>query len=102
VTPNPPATTWIAVIGVTIAASAFLGYLVTTFLFAFSGGQYRMVAIVNYGVLAMVAAPIVVAAVAWRIRSGQAAAKVTAAADAVGWACTVSIEWLLSFTLGAG
>ena len=101
-TSSPPATAWIAVIGVTIAAAAFLGYLVTTFLFAFSGGQYRMVAVVNYGVLAMIALPIVVAIVAWRIRSGRAAAKVVLAATAIGWACTVLIEFLLSSSLGAG
>ena len=101
-TPSPPSSAWIAVIGATIAAAAFLGYLVTTFLFAFSGGQYRMVAVVNYGVVAMIAVPIVVALVAWRIRSGRAAAKVVLAATAIGWASAILIEFVLSFALGAG
>lgn len=61
-----------------------------------------MIAVVNYGVLAMVAITTIVAAATWRLRSGQAAAKVTAAAAGIGWACTIFVEWLLSFRLGAG
>jgi len=99
---NPtPAFIWVIVIATVIAVPAGLMYLVTTFLFAFSGGQYRMVAVVNYAALAMIAIPIVAAAIAWRVRSGAGAAVTAGAVTLGGWMATVVAEWLLSFWLGA-
>ena len=40
---------WAALIGSTVLVAAAFGYLVTAFLYAFSGGQYRMVTVVNIG-----------------------------------------------------
>jgi hypothetical protein len=99
---NPtPAFIWIIVIAVAIAVPAVVGYLLTTFLFAFSGGQYRMVPIVNYAALTMIAIPAVAAAIAWKVRSGAVAA-VTAVAVAIGgWVVALFAEWVLSFWLGA-
>jgi hypothetical protein len=96
-----PAFIWVIVIAVTIAVPAGLMYLVTTFLFAFSGGQYRMVAVVNDAALAMIAIPIVAAAIAWRVRSGAAAAVTAAAVTLGGWVATAVAEWVVSFWLGA-
>jgi hypothetical protein len=45
---------WAVLIGSMVLVAAAFGYLVTTFLFAFSGGQYRMVTVVNTGALAVV------------------------------------------------
>ena len=99
---NPtPAFIWVIVIAAAIAFPAGLMYLVTTFLFAFSGGQYRMVAVVGYGALAMIAIPLVAAAVAWRLRSGAVAAITAAAVTLGGWVVTAVTEWVLSFWLGA-
>ena len=97
---TPPAL-WVLGITATIAASAGFMYLVTTFLFAFSGGQYRMVAVVNSGAIAMLVLPTVVAAVAWRLRSAAFAAIAVGVACGAGWVATAVIEWLLSFSLGA-
>lgn len=62
-----PAKTSAPLLIVTIAAivlpAALAGYLVTTFLFAFSGGQYRMVEVVNVGALAVIGLDVLVAAV---------------------------------------
>jgi hypothetical protein len=44
---------WILIAGI-LAVVTFIGYIVTTFLFAFSGGQYRMVLVVNVGAAAVV------------------------------------------------
>lgn len=76
-------------------------FLVTTFLFAFSGGQVRMVPVVGYGALAVIALTLVVAAAVWKIRSGTAAAQAAAIVTVAGWATAVLVEWLISFMLGA-
>src|SRR5256884_9974731 len=52
-----------------VAVSAGLMYLITSFLFAFSGGQYRMVPVVGYGALAVIGATLLIAIVVWRPRS---------------------------------
>jgi hypothetical protein len=88
------------VVGV-LLAGAFM-YLVTTFLFDFSGGQYRMGPVVVYSALGAISATLVVAAIAWRIRSPSAAAGWAAIATAVTWAVAVFVEWRVSFALGAG
>lgn len=84
-----------------VLPAAGAGFLVTTFLFAFSGGQSRMVAIVNLGPLAVIGLSILVAAVTWRLRSAAAAIKWTAIASGVGWLAAIVSEWLLSFKFGA-
>ena len=99
---NPtPAFIWVIVIAIAIVVPAVLMYLVTTFLFAFSGGQYRMVAVVNFAALAMIAIPSVAAAIAWRVRSGAVAAVTAVTATLGGWVATAVTEWVLSFWLGA-
>ena len=99
---NPtPAFIWVIVIAITIAIPAVVMYRVTTFLFAFSGGQYRMVAVVNYAALAMIAITLLAAAIAWRARSAAVAAVTAAAVTLGGWVATVVTEWVLSFSLGA-
>ena len=84
-----------------IGISAGLMYLVTTFLFAFSGGQSRMVSVANYGAIVVVAGTVLIAAVVWIRRSGAAAAKWAAIATLVGWVLASLAEWLISFRLGA-
>jgi hypothetical protein len=91
----------IAAIGVTIGVSAVVMYGVTTFLFAFSGGQYRMVTVVNVGALAVIAAGVLSALLAWTLRSRDVALKAAALATGAGWVAATFIEWLLSFSLGA-
>ncbi len=80
--------------------SAGFGYLVTTFLFAFSGGQYRMVTVVTFGALAVIGLGVLVAVLTWRLRSPAAAIKWTAIATGAGWVAAVIAEWLISFGLG--
>ena len=92
---------WIGGIAAIVVVPAMFMYLVTTFLFAFSGGQTRMVGVVNAVALAMVAITIVVAAVTWRWRSAPVAVAVTAAVSAAGWFLAVVGEWVVSFFLGA-
>jgi hypothetical protein len=82
-----------------LLAGAFM-YLVTTFLFGFSGGQYRMGSVVLYGALAAIGAALVVAAIAWRIRSPAAAAASAAIGTAVAWAVAIFVEWRISYVLG--
>lgn len=89
----------IAIAVVVMAAGAF-GYLVTTFLFAFSGGQSRMVAVVNLVALAVVVSSLVVAAVAWILRSPTQALKWTLIVSGGGWVAAIAIEFVLSFSLG--
>jgi len=84
---------------VAISAGVMLG--VTTFLFAFSGGQYRMVPVVGYGALVVVVTTLVVAVVVWRLRSLAAAVKWAAIATGACWAVALVAEWILSFSLGA-
>ena len=85
------------VIGV-LLSGAFM-YLVTTFLFGFSVGQYRMGPVVAYGALAAISTTLVVTAIAWRIRSPAAAAAWAATATAVAWAVAIFVEWRISYVL---
>ena len=89
----------IAIAVVVVAAGAF-GYLLTTFLFAFSGSQFRMVPVVNLVALAVVVSSLVVAAVAWILRSPVDALKWMLIATGVGWAAAIAVEFVLSFSLG--
>jgi len=91
----------VAVTGIVLGVAA-VGYLVTTFLFAFSGGQYRMVAVVNLGAVAVISLGVLVAAVMWMVRSSAEAIKWTAIATGGGWVAALIAEWLISFSLGAG
>ena len=92
---------YVAAVAVIVLFSSAVGYLLTTFLFAFSGGQYRMVRVVNLGALIVIAVLIVVAVVAWLVRSPAAAIKWTAIATGVAWLVAVIVEWVISFSLGA-
>ena len=91
--------TAVAIAIVVLAAGAF-GYLVTTFLFAFSGSQYRMVAVVNLVAVLVLVSSFVVAALAWILRSPMHAFKWAAIGTAVGWVAAIAIEFVLSFSLG--
>ena len=90
----------LAIVGATGVAAAF-GWLVTTFLFAFSSGQGRMVPVVGYGALAMVAVPLVVGTVAWRLRTPLIGFIGAMVAIGAGWVVLIIVEWLISFQLGA-
>ncbi len=96
-----PAAAAILVIAVLVFVPAALGWLVTTFLFAFSGGQYRMVGVVNLGAVAVIALGLVAGAAAWLVRSRTAAIITAAFATIGGWVAAVIVEWVLSFWLGA-
>ena len=89
----------IAIATVVLAVGAF-GYLVTAFLFAFSGGQFRMVAVVNLVAVAVIATSFVVAAVVWVLRSPMHALQWTAIATVILWFAALVIEFVLSFSLG--
>jgi hypothetical protein len=89
----------IAIVVVVLAAGAF-GYLVTTFLFAFSGGQFRMVAVVNLVALAVVVSSFLVAVAVWILRSPIHALKWAAIGTAIAWFAAIAIEFVLSFSLG--
>jgi hypothetical protein len=89
----------IAIAMVVLAAGAF-GYLLTTFLFAFSGGQYRMVAVVNLAAVAVVVASFAVAALTWILRSPMHALQWAAIGTSIGWIVAIAIEFVLSFSLG--
>jgi hypothetical protein len=91
----------VVAIALIVLAAAGVGFLLTTFLFAFSSGQFRMVAIVNGAALAVAALGLSVAAFAWRFGSASAALKWTAIATAIGWAVVIAVEFVLSFSLGA-
>jgi hypothetical protein len=91
----------VVVIALIVLVAAAIGYFVTTFLFAFSGGQHRMVAVVNVAALIVIGASVLVTAVTWRLRSREAAVASTAIATGVGWVVAVVAEWLISFSLGA-
>jgi uncharacterized membrane-anchored protein len=73
-------------------ASGFM-YLVTTFLFHFSGGQVHMGPVVDYGALAVIALLILLAVIIWAVRSPAVAVKYTAIATGVAWAVAVVVEW---------
>lgn len=92
---------WIIAIAAIVVLPAIFMFLVTTFLFAFSSGQSRMVAVVNTVDLVVVALGVVVAAVTWRWRSAPTAIKVTAAVTGASWFLAVLVELVLSFFLGA-
>jgi len=64
-----PAAIWVLVLAAIVLPGAGFGYLVTTFLFAFSGGQYRMVQVVGIGAAFVITVDVLVAVVAWRVRS---------------------------------
>jgi hypothetical protein len=87
-------------IAIVVAAAGAFGYLVTTFLFAFSGGQYRMVPVVNLVALAVVVSSLVVAAVGWMLRSPIQALKWTLIVSGAGWVAAIAVEFVLSFSLG--
>jgi len=89
----------IGIAAVVLAAGAF-GYLVTTFLFAFSGGQSRMVGVVNLVAVSVVVSSLVVAAIVWVLRSPMHAFQWTAIATVIGWFAAIAIEFVLSFSLG--
>jgi hypothetical protein len=95
-------------VGVAVSLLLLIGltgafmYLVTTFLFHFSGGQYRMGPVVDYTALGVVAGTTLLAAIVWTVRSPNAALKFTAIATPVAWAVAVFAEWRLSFVWGAG
>ena len=79
-------------------------YLVTTFLFHFSGGQVRMGPVVDYGALAVIGLTILLAVAVWIIRSPTASVKVAAIATGVAWVVAVFVEWGFSqfvFVTGA-
>jgi hypothetical protein len=103
---NPPVKTpavlWIGVIVLVVLAVGAVGYLVSTFLFAFSGGQYRMVEVVNLGALAVIAVGVITAAALWKLRSPVAGVVGAAMATGVAWIIAMIAEWVLSFSLGAG
>jgi hypothetical protein len=96
-----PAAVWVVVMAAILLPAAGVGYLVTIFLFAFSGGQNRMVAVVNLGALTVIGVGVVAGVVTWRLRTPVAAVVGTAIATGVGWIGALIAEWLISFKLGA-
>ena len=77
-------------------------YLITTFLFAFSGCQARMVPIVNGGVWVVNLAALVVGGVALaRTRSLRPAVRALLVGAVVAWLVAILVYWLVSFRLGA-
>jgi hypothetical protein len=89
-------------IAIIVGPAAPVMYLITTFLFHFSGGQYRMGPVVDYGALTVIAGTLVLTAIAWRVRSRAAAVKTAAIATPVAWVLAIVVEWGLSFVWGAG
>jgi hypothetical protein len=89
-------------IAIIVGPAAVVMYLVTTFLFHFSGGQYRMGPVVDYGALAVIAVTLLLTAIAWRVRSPAAALKTATIATIVAWVLAIVVEWGLSFVWGAG
>ena len=88
-------------IALIVGAAALVMYLVTTFLFHFSSGQYRMGPVVDFGALGVVLGTLVLAAIVWRVRSPAAAVRWTGIATGVAWVAAIVIEWGLSFAYGA-
>jgi arginine exporter protein ArgO len=99
---RPPAWATVLSIALIVGLVAPVMYLVTTFLFHFSGGQYRMGAVVDYGALAVVVGTLVLAVIVWKVRSPATALKWTAIATPVAWVVAIVVEWGFSFALGAG
>ena len=60
-----------------------------------------MVTVVNVGALAVIGLNLLVAMVAWRLRSPIAAIKWTAVAAGAAWVLALLTEWIISFSLGA-
>jgi hypothetical protein len=87
-------------VAIVLLAAGAIGYLVTTFLFAFSGGQYRMAAVVNLGAVLVLVSGFAVAAITWIVRSPTDALKWAAIATVIGWVAAIAIEFALSFSLG--
>jgi arginine exporter protein ArgO len=99
---RPP--TWATVLSIALIVGlvAPVMYLVTTFLFHFSGGQYRMGPVVDYGALAVIAGTLLLTAIVWKVRSPAAALKTASIATPVAWFVAILVEWGLSFAWGAG
>ena len=98
VAPMTPGTKVVAVGALVIIIGLGGGFmwLVTTFLFHFSGGQVKMGPVVDYGALVVIGLTILVAVAAWIFRSPVAAVKVAAITAAVAWVVAVFVEWLFS------
>jgi hypothetical protein len=78
-----------------------LMYAVTTFLFDFSGSQYRMGPVVTDGFLAVGAVVLALgAATLAKTRSLHAAVRVMLVSFVVAWSIAVFVEWRVSFQLG--
>jgi hypothetical protein len=60
-----------------------------------------MVQVVGIGAVSVITVDVLVAVVAWRLRSPVAAIKWTAVATGAGWVVAIIAEWLISFSLGA-
>jgi preprotein translocase subunit Sss1 len=90
----------VAVAAIVLLAGA-VGYLITTFLFAFSGGQYRMVTVVNAATLIVIGLSALVAVIVWKQRSPGAAIGAAAIATGAAWTAALVAEWVVSFWLGA-
>ena len=89
--------------GVVYGPIGVLMYGITTFLFAFSSGQYRMVPVVNAGFLIVMFSGLIVGIVplvqGWPV--GRIMVAMLSAA-ALSWLVAVIVYWRLSFQLGAG
>src|SRR2546426_10690729 len=79
----------ILAIGAIVLGAAAAGYLVTTFLFAFSGGQNRMAGVVHVGGLIVVGLDVLLGAAGWILRSPADALSWTALAAGAGWAAAL-------------
>ncbi len=100
--------TWAKRVSMALGIAVIIGLIslfmlgVTTFQFAFSGGEIRMVPVVQYGAVATGGAAILLAAAVWLLRSPGAALVTAALGTLVLWLIAIFIEWRLSFVLGAG
>src|SRR2546421_4125828 len=90
----------VAVTGIVLGVAA-VGYLVTTFLFAFSGGQYRMVAVVNLGAVAVISLGVLVAAGVGVVGGSPGGIKWAAIGIGGGWLGGLHPQWPVLFLLGA-
>ena len=99
------ARSWLALLLVWVVVCGPVGvvmYLVTTFLFAFSGGQYRMVPIVDAGPWTVAGAALLLGAVSLvATRSLLRAVQTLVVSTAAGWLLAGVVYWVLSFWLGA-
>ena len=91
--------TWVSQLSIALRIAAVVGLVtilmfgVTTFLFAFSGGQGRMEPVVKYVALVVFAVAMVLTAIVWILRSPRAAVVCAGIATPVAWAVAVFIEW---------